>query len=119
MQHVENLRRGSYVLITLVNTDARGVTVTASAQNMFYGSEEVASNIGANMVDMTEYLQSWRKEREEMEGNERHTIDTHKRCMKVQASGKSGNSRCLSQGDCDRTYLYSYSFVRHQTFATS
>ena len=31
----------------------------------------------ANEVDMTEYLDSWRKSLEEREGNERHAVDNN------------------------------------------
>ena len=52
--------------------------------------------------------------------NVRHAVNkTHCGCTKVRASGKGVTSRCISQGDFDRTYLYSYSFVRHQAVATS
>ena len=59
---------------------------------------------GSNEVDMTEYLESWRKSLEESERNVRHAVNkTHSGCTKVRASGKGVISRCIFQGDCDRT----------------
>ena len=58
---------------------------------------------GSNGVDMTEYLESWRKSLEESDMNVRHAVKKHSGCTKVRASGKGVISRCISQGDCDRT----------------
>ena len=45
IQHVENPRRGSCVLVTPVNSDAYGVTEATSAQQEIHWSAEVASKM--------------------------------------------------------------------------
>ena len=58
----------------------------------------------SNEVDMIEYLESWRKSPKESERNVRHAVDKkHSGCTKIRASGKGVTSRCIFQGDCDRT----------------
>ena len=42
---------------------------------------------GSNEVDMTEYLESWRKSLEESEMNVRHAVDKNSGCTKVRPSG--------------------------------